>query len=66
MLDGIAGGHFPPRPAERSLCAVCAYAAVCRKDYVTEETAAGEPGVAVVVEPSALEVESSAGNDVDG
>ena len=34
VLDGIAAGHFPVTPAERSLCAVCAYAAVCRKDYV--------------------------------
>ena len=38
VLDGIADGHFPPRPAERSLCAVCAYASVCRKDYVDEAT----------------------------
>ncbi|MEP7118403.1 MAG: PD-(D/E)XK nuclease family protein, partial [Acidobacteriota bacterium] len=37
VLDGIAAGHFPPRPAERSLCAVCAYASVCRKDYVVED-----------------------------
>ena len=34
VLDGIADGHFPVKPAERSLCAVCAYATVCRKDYV--------------------------------
>lgn len=34
VLDGIAGGHFPVTPAERSLCAVCAYGSVCRKDYV--------------------------------
>jgi RecB family exonuclease len=34
VLDGIAAGHFPPQPAERSLCATCAFAAVCRKDYV--------------------------------
>ena len=33
-LDGIAAGHFPPQPAERSLCTTCAFAAVCRKDYV--------------------------------
>jgi RecB family exonuclease len=38
-LDGIAAGHFPPQPAERSLCATCAFAAVCRKDYV--EASAG-------------------------
>ena len=34
VLDGIAAGHFPVTPAERSLCAVCAYTSVCRKDYV--------------------------------
>ncbi len=37
LLDGIASGHFPPQPAERSLCAMCAYAPVCRKDYVTAD-----------------------------
>ncbi len=41
LLDGIAAGHFPPQPAERSLCATCAYAAVCRKDYVAAEAADG-------------------------
>ena len=39
VLDGIAAGHFPPRPAERSLCNYCAFAAVCRKDYVSDEPA---------------------------
>ena len=39
VLDGIAAGHFPPQPAERSLCTTCAFAAVCRKDYV--ESAVG-------------------------
>jgi RecB family exonuclease len=34
VLDGIAAGHFPPQPAERSLCTTCAFASVCRKDYV--------------------------------
>jgi CRISPR/Cas system-associated exonuclease Cas4 (RecB family) len=33
-VDAIARGEFPPRPAEWSLCASCAFAAVCRKDYV--------------------------------
>jgi RecB family exonuclease len=33
-LDGIALGAFPPAPADRRLCTVCAFAAVCRKDYV--------------------------------
>jgi RecB family exonuclease len=34
VLDGIAAGRFPPQPAERSLCNTCAFATVCRKDYV--------------------------------
>ena len=34
VLDGIAAGHFPPQPVERSLCGTCAFDAVCRKDYV--------------------------------
>lgn len=43
VLDGIGAGHFPPKPAERSLCNYCAYAPVCRKDYVSDEpTLAGE------------------------
>jgi RecB family exonuclease len=33
-LEGIARGSFPPSPADRRLCNACAYAAVCRKDYV--------------------------------
>jgi RecB family exonuclease len=37
LLDTVAAigaGAFPPRPAERRFCATCAFAAVCRKDYV--------------------------------
>ncbi len=34
--DDIQGGVFPPSPAERRLCRTCAFAAVCRKDYVDE------------------------------
>jgi ATP-dependent helicase/nuclease subunit B len=34
VLDGIGAGRFPPQPAEKSLCSYCAFAAVCRKDYV--------------------------------
>ena len=26
VLDGIGAGHFPPQPAEQSLCATCAFA----------------------------------------
>jgi putative RecB family exonuclease len=33
-VEAIARGDFPPRPAEWSLCTTCAFAAVCRKDYV--------------------------------
>jgi RecB family exonuclease len=33
-IDGIARGDFPPTPADVSQCMRCAYAAVCRKDYV--------------------------------
>ncbi len=43
VLDGIGAGHFPPQPAERSLCSYCAYVSVCRKDYVSDEPAL--PGV---------------------
>ena len=36
ILDGIAGGQFPPRPHDRIICDYCAYPAVCRKDYVDD------------------------------
>jgi len=36
-VDGIQSGAFPPRPVHEHLCASCAYAGVCRKDYVTEK-----------------------------
>jgi hypothetical protein len=42
-LDDIAAGHFPPRPADRQLCTVCAFATVCRKDYVADEALAPAP-----------------------
>ena len=48
VLDGIAAGHFPPQPAERSLCNYCAFASVCRKDYVSDEAP-----VAVAASPDA-------------
>jgi RecB family exonuclease len=44
-LDAIARGEFPPRPAHRSLCATCAWAGVCRKEYVEAETPEPEPAV---------------------
>lgn len=56
VLDDIAAGHFPPRPAERSLCTYCAYAAVCRKDYV------GEP----IEAPAAVAEAGDEGARVDG
>lgn len=36
-LESIEAGRFPPRPARKSLCATCAFAAVCRKDWVEDE-----------------------------
>jgi ATP-dependent helicase/nuclease subunit B len=33
-VEAIARGEFPPRPAEWGLCGSCAFAAICRKDYV--------------------------------
>jgi hypothetical protein len=37
VVDGIARGDFPPRPHDPMICRYCAYAAVCRKDYVGDE-----------------------------
>ena len=36
-VDGIARGEFPPRPHDPMICTWCAYATVCRKDYVDVE-----------------------------
>ena len=36
VLDGIAHGQFPPRPYDEMICDYCAYATVCRKDYVRD------------------------------
>lgn len=33
-VDGVARGEFPPRPHDTRICSWCAYASVCRKDYV--------------------------------
>jgi RecB family exonuclease len=33
-LDAIERGEFPPHPQDVYRCETCAYAAVCRKDYV--------------------------------
>jgi RecB family exonuclease len=37
VIEGVAGGIFPPRPHEPRTCTYCAYASVCRKDYVGDE-----------------------------
>ena len=36
-VDGIERGEFPVRPDEPFRCQWCAYAGVCRKDYVGDE-----------------------------
>jgi ATP-dependent helicase/DNAse subunit B len=43
-LDAIAAGHFPPRPAPRSLCNSCPYDTVCRKAIVEGVPDDAEPG----------------------
>jgi len=37
VVDGIARGEFPPRPHDPMICTYCAFATVCRKDYVDRE-----------------------------
>ena len=34
LVDQINAGEFPPRPHDPIICSYCAYASVCRKDYV--------------------------------
>ena len=36
-VNGIEGGEFPVRPHDPIMCGYCAYASVCRKDYVGDE-----------------------------
>jgi RecB family exonuclease len=36
-VDGIGRGEFPPRPHDPMICRYCAYAPVCRKDYVGDD-----------------------------
>jgi len=45
IVDAITRGEFPPRPSQRSLCTTCAWAAVCRKDYVEAAADAATPAV---------------------
>jgi RecB family exonuclease len=33
-IDDIGAGHFPARPVPRSLCAMCPFDSVCRKQFV--------------------------------
>jgi RecB family exonuclease len=37
VVDGVERGEFPPRPHDPMICRYCAYASVCRKDYVGDE-----------------------------
>jgi RecB family exonuclease len=36
-VDGVERGEFPPRPHDLIMCSYCAFATVCRKDYVDRE-----------------------------
>jgi RecB family exonuclease len=37
VLSDVRAGAFPPRPLDEMSCRWCAYASVCRKDYVGDE-----------------------------
>jgi hypothetical protein len=37
VLANVRSGLFPPRPLDEMSCRWCAYASVCRKDYVGDE-----------------------------
>jgi RecB family exonuclease len=37
VLDGIARGDFPAQPYEPRWCRYCAYASICRKDYIDDD-----------------------------
>jgi RecB family exonuclease len=37
VLTDVRSGAFPPRPLDEMSCRWCAYASVCRKDYVGDE-----------------------------
>jgi RecB family exonuclease len=39
-LDAIAQGHFPPRPAKKSMCGPCSFRAVCRLEIVDADAEA--------------------------
>jgi RecB family exonuclease len=40
VLDLIAEGQFPPRPAKRSLCGPCSFRTVCRLEIVEDSSEA--------------------------
>lgn len=42
VVAAIAAGEFPPRPSSESLCRTCAFALVCRKEFVDVERPALE------------------------
>ncbi|HEY6509540.1 MAG TPA: PD-(D/E)XK nuclease family protein, partial [Vicinamibacterales bacterium] len=37
VVAAVRAGEFPPRPLDEMSCRRCAYASVCRKDYVGDE-----------------------------
>jgi len=37
VVAAVRAGEFPPRPLDEMSCRKCAYASVCRKDYVGDE-----------------------------
>jgi hypothetical protein len=37
VLDGVGRGEFPVKPHDPMMCSYCAFASVCRKDYVGDE-----------------------------
>ena len=53
-LDDIAAGKFPPRPAPKSICTMCAFVTVCREPGGIDEPAAGnrQPATAEAGGPS--------------
>src|SRR5262249_26455373 len=41
-IEDIEAGVFPPQPKQAADCQWCAYAGVCRKEYVAEDDEAAE------------------------
>lgn len=42
-IEDIEAGVFPPQPKQAGDCQWCAYAGVCRKEYVAQDDEAAEP-----------------------